>query len=94
MNGAPDSGNVFSLHGERLEAAKPNEALIRLLEEALARARAGNLRSFIGTGFTAGGLRYSLWCDDEDVTRHLGALAYLQQEFLMRNPIVTEDEDA
>lgn len=48
-------------------------------------ARSGNLRSFIGTGFTTESNRLAIWSYEESgVYEMLGALAWLQHEYVDR----------
>ena len=65
---------------------EPNQDLVSLLEDALSEARAGRLRSFIGTGFTSDGMRYSIFCEAgvRNVYSTLGGLAWLQHEYVQR----------
>lgn len=64
---------------------EPRQALIECLEDALARARSGELQSFIGTGFTSDNMRYHLYCDwHENTFQMLGALAALEHEYYTR----------
>lgn len=78
--------NVVSMNGDQVPAAgEPNEALIRLLEQALAEARSGQLQSLVATGFGADGMRYALWCATHpNVYEMLGAIAWLHAEYVMR----------
>ncbi len=72
---------------DRAEPGKPCEELIAVLRETLARAEAGELESFIGTGFLADGGRLAVWADNHDnFYEMLGALVALQSEFNDRHP--------
>ena len=63
----------------------PQPALISALEQALEKARTGQLQSFIGTGFTSGGETLAVWVDTHpDVHQMLGSLAWLQHEYVSR----------
>lgn len=68
------------------DAAKPNEALVDVLRKALEMAETGQLQCYIGTGFTSDGLRLATWCDNhDDVYQMLGAIAWLQAEYIKRH---------
>lgn len=80
--------NVLSMPGLRNpeDAAKPNEALIEALRNALAMAESGQLQCYIGTGFTADGLRLATWVDHhDDRYQMLGSLAWLEHEYVSRH---------
>ena len=78
--------NVRSLPGVVVRSDKPNELLIGALQNLLALAESGKLQSFIGTGFTADGLRAAVWCDfEQDVYKMLGSLAWVQAEYIHRH---------
>jgi hypothetical protein len=81
------SDNVVSLFGERPpELGEPNEALVRCLEGMLDMAKSGRLQSMIATGFTCEGNRMVMWADHHpDVYQMLGALAWLQHEYVHRH---------
>lgn len=65
---------------------EPNQVLIDVLENLLARAKDGQVQSFIGCGFTADGCRISTWVDHHsDVYQMLGSLAWLQHEYVNRH---------
>ena len=83
--------NVLPMPGREAPTVQPNADLVRELEFVLAEARAGKLQSFLGTGFTGdGSLRYTLWCDShDDVYQMLGALAWLQHEYVERHTCPT-----
>ena len=67
----------------------PNAPLVEGLRQLLEMAEAGQLQSFVGTGFTCDGLRAAHWSDyHTDVYQMLGALAWLQAEYINRH---TED---
>lgn len=81
-----DVSNVAALPGCRTPTSGPNGALISALRNALARAEAGELQSFIGTGFNADGTRLALWADlHENVYEMAGAITWLQAEYLHRH---------
>ena len=62
---------------------EPNEVLIALLENILARAKTGQVQSFIGAGFCSNGMRVSVWCDHHsDVYQMLGSLTWLEHEYV------------
>lgn len=74
------------------EKPEPCQPLIEALEDALKRAKAGELQSFIGAGFTAEGQGYYLIAGfHESDMEMLGMLEWLRQDFFMRN--LTEDTD-
>jgi hypothetical protein len=80
--------NVRTMPGLRHpdDAAKPNEGLIGAIRQLLAMAESGQLQSYIGTGFTSDGLRLATWADShEDRYQMLGALAWLQHEYVHRH---------
>lgn len=81
------SDNVTALPGMRVPGhAVPHQPLIDNLKDLLARAEAGELQSFIGTGFMADGRRLSSWCDrHENVYEMHGALAWLTAEYVNRH---------
>jgi len=77
-------GSVLTLSGANKKT--PNESLISALESLLNDAKEGRLQSLVGTGFTGDGMRLALWCDThEDVYQMLGALAWLQAEYIERH---------
>jgi len=80
--------SVVALHGGiRVATGKPNEALVKGLEQMLGMAKTGQLQSFIGTGFTVDGLRASTWADYHDnVYQMLGGLEWLKYEYIARHP--------
>lgn len=79
--------NVVSLSGKDHPATgQPRPVLVELLEDMVAKARSGELQSFIGAGFTSDGGRISLWCEGEPhVYAMLGSLAWLQHEYVHRH---------
>jgi hypothetical protein len=78
--------NVAALPGCRVPSNEPNEALCAGLRDLLARAESGELQSMIGTGFTSDGMRMAAWFDlNPDVYQTLGALAWLQAEYVHRH---------
>lgn len=84
--GVMADSNVISLFGERTpELGEPNAGLVRALTELLKMAESGRLQSLVGTGFTSEGNRLSVWFDGHpDVYQMLGALAWLQHEYVER----------
>jgi len=78
--------NVVRLNDNTsVEDNKPNPALIEALKSLVTMAESGQLQSFIGTGFLGNSLRVSTWCDyHQDVYQQLGALAWLQHEYVER----------
>ncbi|MBX5238626.1 hypothetical protein [Rhizobium sp. NLR22b] len=78
--------NVISLNGGTPAACgEPQEGLVKLLEQLLDMARAGHLQSFVGTGFASDGARVSMWGGlHENVYEMLGAIAWLQHEYVER----------
>lgn len=81
--------NIRTMPGlrDRAEPAKPCEELIAILRDTLARAEAGELQSFIGTGFLADGGRLAVWADNhENYYEMLGALVALRDEYVGRHP--------
>lgn len=64
----------------------PQRALVQMLQDLVVKAESGELQSFVGTGFTAEGLRLAAWCDfHPDVYQMRGALAWLQDEYVARH---------
>lgn len=77
--------NVVTLSGTELDPGKPNQNIVDAIKNVLEMAESGQLQSFIGTGFTNDGLRMASWCDFHgDVYQQLGALAWLQHEYVER----------
>lgn len=74
---------VVSIRGGRVAPfGEPNEVLIKVLEGTLAKARAGQLQSFIGVGFTADGGRLSVWGPEHaNIYEMRGSLAWLAREY-------------
>lgn len=67
------------------QLGEPNIALIGMLENALERAKSGQLQSLIAAGHTSEGDRFVMWGPfDEDVYRTLGSLTWLQHEYVAR----------
>ena len=65
---------------------EPNPQLVKNLRDLLDMAETGQLQSFVGTGFTRDGLRAATWGDfHSDVYQMLGALAWLQAEYVERH---------
>jgi len=79
--------NVVTLDGlPKPEFGAPDEGLIACIEDLLERAKSGRLQSFVGTGWTSDGLRCTLLYDTHDDTyQMLGALAWLQAEYISRH---------
>lgn len=77
--------NVYALPGAKIQASEPDEDLVRIIEEVLEMARSGQLRSFIGTGFTAEGQRLAVWNYlNAEAYEMMGAITWLQHEFADR----------
>jgi len=82
------SDNVIALPGSGRAAAPPvpDEALVKGLEMALELARSGQLQSFIGTGWTHDGNKFTLWVDShDDINQMLGALNWLPARYISLN---------
>ena len=78
--------NIRTLPGAKVPSAEPNEVVVEILRKLLKMAETGQLQSFVGTGFTADGLRMATWIDlHPDVYQMLGALAWLQAEYIHRH---------
>ncbi len=78
--------NVTALPGVNRVTSKPNDGLCAMLRDLLERAESGYLQSLIATGFTADGLRLSVWSDTHpNVHEMLGAIAWLQAEYIERH---------
>ncbi|ARO24745.1 hypothetical protein TAL182_CH02999 [Rhizobium sp. TAL182] len=84
--------NVISLNGlTPSKCGEPQAGLIQVLEELVEMAKAGQLQSFVGTGFASDGGRVSAWGGHhENVYEMLGALTWLQHEYVDRT--TTEDD--
>jgi hypothetical protein len=76
------ASNVIALRGGPVPASGvPNPALIGVLEEALSRARTGELQFFAGTGFTHTGDRFVGAAGVvTDLTATIGAITMLGYE--------------
>jgi hypothetical protein len=81
------SNKVVALPGLKTPGhAEPNQPLIDNLRDLLARAEAGELQSFVGTGFMADGCRLASWCDThENIYEMHGALGWLLAEYVHRH---------
>lgn len=78
--------NVVGLRGSKPPTSKPNEQLVANLRDLLNMAETGQLQSFIGVGFISEGLRVASWADfHDDVYQMLGAIAWLQHEYVARH---------
>jgi len=78
--------NVISLNGVTPSVCgEPQEGLVKLLEQILDMAKAGQLQSFVGTGFASDGARVSMWGGHhENVYEMCGALSWLEHEYVAR----------
>ena len=77
--------NIASILTKRAPS-EPNASLVAALTNMLRRAADGELQSFIGTGFTADGMRAAMWSDHHgNVYEMIGALAWLQAEYVHRH---------
>lgn len=86
-------GNVKSIHTGEDVPTGPNEHLVKLFEDMLEMAKNGEVQAFIGTGFTVQGQRVSMWGDfHEDKYQMLGALSWLEHEYIYRTTAVDDDE--
>ena len=81
------SGKVVGINGiVPPTVGEPRQPLISVLEDMLAKAKTGELQSLIGTGFTSDGARVAVWSEGPpDVYAMLGALAWLQHEYVYRH---------
>lgn len=78
--------NVKALPGVRPPNPVRNDELVSLLRNMLERAESGELQSFVGTGFCTDGMRLACWADTHtNVYEMLGALAWLQHEYVRRH---------
>ncbi len=78
--------NIKSLPGVKAYSGEPNGPLVEVLRDLLKRAEAGQLQSMIATGFMLDGTRMASWADSHDnVYEMLGALAWLQAEYVHRH---------
>jgi hypothetical protein len=86
------SDNVRAFPGNTVPSAEPRPGLISALEETLEAARRGDLQSFVGTGFTADGKRYTMHGGTihQNVYEMLGAINWLGQEYIDRTLDRTE----
>ncbi len=64
---------------------RPDEALVKVLENLLSRAKSGQLQSLIATGFLGNGERVAAWGGQhENVYEMRGAIAWLENEYVDR----------
>jgi len=80
--------NISALPGASIRelTGAPNTDLVQHLQTMIEQAKTGELRCFIGTGFTAAGHRISLWCDTHaNVYEMRGSLAWLEAEYMHRH---------
>lgn len=79
--------NVTALPGCRVPGnATPQPALVSMLRDLLAKAEAGDLQSFIGTGFMADGCRIAGWADlHTNLYEMAGSLTWLHAEYIHRH---------
>ena len=79
---------IISVHSgsDISDQYKPNDDLIKELEDALVDARSGKLRSFVGAGMHADGGRHAMFCyhEDEDIYKTTGSVAMLYHEHMER----------
>ncbi len=87
------TNNVFELNGKaKLQHADPNQDLITALEDALADARSGKLRSLMGAGFTNDGFRFAISvCEETPVYQMLGSIEALKQEYINKTEHTYKD---
>lgn len=79
--------NVAAFPGCKVPSKESDATLVRMLEDLLERAKSGDLRSFVGTGFVADGGRLAFWADwHPSVYEMRGALAWLETEYVHRHP--------
>ena len=84
----PQTSNIVAMPGCTIPEntnglPPPNEALIGVLEQLLEQARSGELRNFVGTGFTATGDVISARSDpDPNAYRMVGAIIYLLRRYM------------
>jgi len=89
------SDKVISLfEGQPSSLREPQPELVHCLEDLLERARSGEIQSLVATGFCANGYRLSLWAGaaHENVHEMLGAIAWLQHEYVARVTEKIEEE--
>ena len=87
--GRKSDPNVVPLRAEDAQCLPQEEAdpgLVKALADVFRMARDGQLKSFIGTGFTMDGLRMTVRGGPigADISQMLGALAWLQHEYVAR----------
>ncbi len=87
--GRKSDPNVVPLRPEDAQCLPQEEAdpgLVKALADVFRMARDGQLKSFIGTGFTMDGLRMTVRGGPigADIHQMLGALAWLQHEYVAR----------
>lgn len=78
---------VLSFPGvQQTRSGESQTDLVKVLADLFEQARGGELQSLIGTGFTADGSRLSMFggVQYRDVYQMLGALAWLQHEYVAR----------
>jgi hypothetical protein len=80
--------NIHYMHAGDVPRVKgePNFALVKMLTEVLRMAESGQLKNYVGTGFTWDGFRLATWgcVEGEDVYQMLGALSWLEHEYVNR----------
>lgn len=74
--------NVKAMPGVVAPTSKPNQALIKALEDILESAKSGELQSFLATGFRADGLRMSCIFPHTNVYEVVGSLEFLKAEYM------------
>ena len=70
--------NVKAIHGGITPKGQPVEQVVAVLEEALARAKSGELRSVALAGVCANHSVTTTWAHEDQIFALLGGLAYLQ----------------
>lgn len=80
------TGNIHALPGAHVPSTEPNPDVVAVCRNLLAMAEDGRLQSVVGTGFCADGGRIGVWADAHaNVYEMLGAIAWLQHEYVHRN---------
>lgn len=72
--------------GENAPVGQPNDALVKMLEDALAKARSGELQTILAVGHTSDGAIFTVFTKaaHNDYFLHLGAIEAMKAEFMAR----------
>lgn len=78
--------NVHFLGDKPASYGEPNEALVNLLEDTLAKARTGELQTLLAVGHTSDGSIFTVFtaAAHNQYFLHLGAIEAMKAEFIKR----------